>query len=238
MKTHVIAGVHGDEVFGLKVIGAINRAGDQGITTIVGHAEAIAKRRRYLETDLNRSFGNTSSTIESKIAQNLSDKIRKDQPDYIIDIHTSRSNVKAVAIVARLTDTTKYLAYVLKTEAIVIMPPQLTTTSLIGCIPDKSISLEFGAGQRSDKLAIESAEAILELSDIQKVEIDLPIYAVVSRIPKDYKGLNGIKNLEYDAFLKGYPFLAGIDTYPDFGGFLAKKLTKNTSDINLVYNGE
>ncbi|MCB9822789.1 succinylglutamate desuccinylase/aspartoacylase family protein [Candidatus Nomurabacteria bacterium] len=238
MKTYVIAGVHGDEVFGLKIIGAIDRSSNQNITTVVGHAEAIAKKRRFIESDLNRSFELKSHTIESRIAKSISDNLRNNLHDYIIDIHTSRSNVKSVAIVAKLNDTTIYLAHMLETDAIVIMPPQLTSTSLIGCQPEKSISLEYGAGQRSDKLAIKTAEVIMSLGDIQEIKHDLPIYAVISRIPKDYEGLSGIKNLEYDVTLNGYPFLAGVDTYPDFGGFLAKKLNKNTSDNNIVYNGE
>lgn len=238
MKTYVIAGVHGDEVFGLKIIGAIDRSSNQNITTVVGHAEAIAKKRRFIESDLNRSFELKSHTIESRIAKSISDNLRNNQHDYIIDIHTSRSNVKSVAIVAKLTETTKYLAHMLETDAIVIMPPQLTSTSLIGCQPDKSISLEYGAGKRSDKLAIKTAEVIMSLGNIQEIKHDLPVYAVISRIPKDYEGLSGIKNLEYDVTLNGYPFLAGVDTYPDFGGFLAQKLNKNTSDNNIVYNGE
>lgn len=238
MKSFVVAGLHGDEVFGLKILGILDRSDSDNITTKVGHAEAIAKKKRFIQSDLNRSFGRSVTTLESEVASKLSKNISVSNPDYIIDIHTSRSDVRAVAIVSLLTETNIYLAHELNAEAIVIMPSHLTETSLIGCMPDRSISLEFGANQRSDKLAIKTAQAIQGLTGITVVKNILPIYAVVAKIPKNYKGLKGIKNLVLDEELGGYPFLAGMNTYPDFGGFLAKKMNKDTSDNNLVYNGE
>lgn len=236
MKSFVVAGLHGDEVFGLKVLGILDRSNRNDITTRVGHAEAIAKNKRYIETDPNRSFGKKFNSLESEVASTISKKMSECAPDYIIDIHTSRSNVRAVAIVSTITDTNVYLAHALNAEALVVMPKELTVTSLIGCMPDRSISLEFGANQRSDKLAVKTAEAIQSLGRTKVVKQKLPIYTVISKIPKSFEGLKDIKNLKYDAKLKGYPFLAGVNTYPDFGGFLAKKLDKDTSDNNLVYN--
>lgn len=238
MKSFTVACLHGDEVFGLKVLGILDRSNRSDIVTRVGHPEAIAKNKRYIETDLNRSFGKKFNSIESEVASAISKTMSECAPDYIIDIHTSRSNVRAVAIVSNLTDTNIYLAHSLRADAIVVMPRELTVTSLIGCMPDRSISLEFGVNQRSDKLAAKTAEAIQNLGKTKLVKQKIPIYTVISKIPKNYKGLSGIKNLEFDEDLRGYPFLAGINTYPDFGGFLAKKISKNTSDINLVYNGE
>jgi len=99
------------------------------------------------------------------------------------------------------------------------------TTSLIGHLPDRSLSLEFGGNERSDKLAQELAEII---SDFRTDGLDiakLPTYEVFTEIDKNYKKLTGIKNLVFNKDLGGYPFLAGPSTYGSIGGFLAKKLS-------------
>jgi succinylglutamate desuccinylase len=225
MKIFVVAALHGDEPFGLKIIDELRRSNIKGIITQVGHPEAIAKGKRFLDQDLNRSFNSRNRSIEVAIARNIKKEIEEHKADIILDIHTSVSDVGKIAIVARDYPLTKRIAGLLGMEAIVVIPKRLVDKSLIGCFPDKSISLEFGKTRLTDELAADIASKIktLKLSHIQPAK-QLPVFEVFAEIDKDFKGLENIKNLIFNKGLNGYPFLAGIDTYETIGGFLAKKI--------------
>jgi succinylglutamate desuccinylase len=225
MKTFVIAALHGDELFGLKIVGRIQRANVDNILTKVGHPEAIAMRRRFIDQDLNRSFLSETPSIETSIAQVIKKEMSTYDAELIIDIHTSVSNTGNVAIVAKHTPIIEYVAQALGMEAIVIMPTALAETSLIGCFPEKSLSLEFGRYARSDKLADEIANRIqmLRAGEVPRGR-RIPIFEVYTTIDKHFAGLATVKNLELNAELGGYPFLAGATTYATIGGFLARRI--------------
>lgn len=225
MKTYVIAAQHGDEVFGLKILGALYELNQPNSMIRIGNPEAVAKGKRYIETDLNRSYSVNYESKEAMLAHSIQSEIHKYDPDYILDIHTSVSAISRVAIVAELTADTQCLASCLGMKAIVIMPPKFSAKSLIGNYPSKAISLEFGRYQRSDKLAQSIAEKIGLLNEDYLVSAgqELPIYKVTSVITKNHSAVSKIINLEFNIELGGYPFLAGENTYINIGGFLAEK---------------
>lgn len=224
MKIFVVAAIHGDELFGLKVIGKISDSSNI-ILVKVGHPEAIAKHKRFIDEDLNRSFNSEKQTIESKLAKKIKKELTDCNADLIIDIHTSVSTMGSVAIAGSNNTLIGYTAQALGMDSLVIMPKNLIKKSLIGCFPKKSIVIEFGKKYRSDKFASEIARKIesLNFSDINKL-VNLPIFEVFNEIDKNYKGLATIKNLVFNKDLNGYPFLAGPNTYELIGGFLAKKI--------------
>lgn len=224
MKTYLLVAMHGDEQFGLKVAGKVQQ-NNQNVCVRVGHPEAVAKHVRFIESDLNRSFKPALTTLESQLAKSIKREAAQYKPDYIIDVHCSYSNVGKVGIVAQLTPTTLYLAEALGMEAVVIMPN--TAHSFIGCFADIAISIEYGKNFRSDKLAQDIANKIKNLkTKHERSDAKIPIYKVFGKIDKNFEDLATIRNLHYNAKLKGYPFLAGLNTYEHMGGFLAKKIAE------------
>lgn len=226
MKTYLLVAMHGDEQFGLKVAGKVQQT-NPNVCVRVGHPEAVAKRVRFIESDLNRSFEPALTTLESQLAKSIKREVSECKPDYIIDVHCSYSNVGKVGIVAQLTSKTLYLAEALGMEAVVIMPN--AENSFIGCFAGIAISIEYGKNYRSDKLAQDIASKIKNLKiERERSSVKIPIYKVFGKIDKNFEDLATIRNLHYNAKLKGYPFLAGLNTYEHMGGFLAKKLKKPT----------
>lgn len=225
MKVYVIAAMHGEELFGLKVAGLLLAHPDPDIRVRIGNPLAIAKRQRFIDSDMNRSFL-LKGTYEARLAKGVKEEIAAFQPDYIIDLHTSVTDVRAVAIVAGISPTTKLLAAATGTEAIVRMPRHIAKDSFIGCYADRAVSIELGKGLRSDVLAGQLADAIRVLTVTRHDDTakKLPIFEVEGVIDKDYKKLDGIKNLIFNPDLNGYPFLAGKNTYATMGGFLAQKI--------------
>ncbi len=230
MKTYLLVAMHGDEQFGLKVAGKVQQD-NPDVLVRIGHPEAVAKRVRYIESDLNRSFSPILSTLEASLAKSIRQETELYDPDYIIDVHCSYSDVGKIGIVAEINPTTIYLAQSLGMEAIVRMPN--SEGSFIGCFSDKAISIEYGKNHRSDKLAQDIAHKIKLLKPVpKKVTPKVPIYEVFGTIEKNFKGLAVIKNLHYNQTLNGYPFLAGPTTYKHIGGYLAKKIESATLSVN------
>lgn len=221
MKVLVTAGVHGNEQFGLKVVGTLHEQ-LASIDAIIAHPEAVAKNVRFIETDLNRSFNGKNGSLEERIATSLVSRVKNIDPEIIIDVHTSVSDCGAVAIATSYTRQNHILATMCGMTCLVIMH---TSNAFIEQFSVPSIALEFGRNLRSDKLSRQIAERIISISEtgISNLTPNIPVYEMDSVIPKSYSKLTGIKNLEYDAVLKGFPFLAGPDTYDDIGGFLLRK---------------
>ncbi len=233
MITYVVAAMHGDETFGLKVLDYLLKNPVRHIKTRIGHPEAIKSAKRYIESDLNRSFRSRVPSLEAALANGIDDEIKATRPDYIIDIHTSISNVKKVAIVANDNPTTRYLAQALGMQAMVVMPKSMVKHSLIGCYPEQALSIELGRDYQADKYARAIATRIEKLSiPAQPYSTQLPVFTVVGKIDKSFAGLDGIANLVFNRELNGYPFLAGPKTYTTIGGFLAQPATGNAAATN------
>ena len=227
-KVYVIAALHGTEVFGLKILAHIEAMGNPHILTKIGHPEAIAKKRLYLESNLNRSFGaDQLPTKESKIAARIMTEIARFQPDLIIDLHTARAPVGKVGIIAADNRALIGLAKRLGMDQVAVMPPSISKPSLIGQFPTTSISLEFGVGYRSDTLAARIAKniAVLVGEDIAAPSSSnvLPVYLVQRVITRGEEPSERLVNYVYNHKLKGYPFLSAPRIYEDHVGFLAIK---------------
>lgn len=219
-KVFIVAAIHGDEPFGLKVLGKLRESDSaKSLQTLVAHPEAIAKRVRYIESDLNRSFNSQNNTIEERLAHSIKKEVMQSNPDIVIDLHTSVSDCGATGIVTTYSPENHKLAEYCGMSCLVIMP---SSDAFIEQFSVPSVALELGRNLRSDKLANKLASRLASLAKngIPKATPTIPVYEVHSIIPKTYEGLSTIRNLTYDTTLKGYPFLAGPDTYATIGGFL------------------
>ena len=224
MKILVIAGVHGNEKFGLKVLAELEARESRDITLRIAHPEAIAKNKRFIEEDLNRSFGSGRTTIEGRIASRLRAEILASNPDLIIDLHTSTVDVGLVAITAQHNEFLSGVAKRLSIPRMAVMLDSIASQALIGQNPEKSLCIEVGAGLRSNRLARLLAERIHNLLSYQSVpQGKVEIYKIRRLISKRDAGKSRLVNYEYCPSLKGYPFLAGEKNYTDYSGFLADR---------------
>lgn len=230
MKTKnilVVAALHGDETFGLKIIAHLRAANLPGIETVIAHPEAIAKRKRFLDTDLNRSFGLNSDSREVRIAESIKAQITAGKYDLLLDIHTSHADVGELAILAGQSPQLIAVSELLGIKNAVIMPHTQARHSLIGQFPKIGVSLEYGIGHRSDKLARQVAERIIELSTTgldHKVSEAIPVFKVLRTISRSEVGDRSLINYKFDKQLGGYPVLSAKDNYPDHRGFLADRV--------------
>lgn len=227
-----MAAIHGDEPFGLKILAQLRHLGGGRIIRQVGHPEAVAKRKEYLEANLNRCFGpDAPNSKERRIAEYILSDMKANAPDLIIDIHTCECRVGKSAIIAKLNQDLIEVVRRLDMDFLIEGDSEITPHTLFGQNPDKSIVLEFGRGLRTDRLAASVAKKIADLLEdtSEKSLKKIKIYSKTRRILKHEINGQELENYVYSKKLKGYPYLVGRNTYEkyeNFVGFIAKKLTR------------
>jgi aspartoacylase len=130
----ITGGTHGNELTGVYLVKKwqknpqlIERTGFKTITELM-NKEAIKEVRRYIDHDLNRSFGlsdllnNRLDGYEAKLAKELNTMLGKkgsDAPnvDFIVDLHTTTSNMGLSIVVSNMSKTTwRAIAYLCTKE--------------------------------------------------------------------------------------------------------------------------
>jgi hypothetical protein len=89
MEVLVIGGLHGREPLGVDLVRLLNEQPLPNVDAMVGSPQAVAQGRRFLKTDLNRSFPGdiNSDDYETRRAAELAD-LAKDY-DVVLDFHNT-----------------------------------------------------------------------------------------------------------------------------------------------------
>ena len=91
---------HGNEVLGISVMNELqkNTVVHGSLNFHIANPAAVAQNKRFIETDLNRTFpGMVSGTYEQRIAAELMRYVP--QFDYLIDIHSTVSGMQDCLII-------------------------------------------------------------------------------------------------------------------------------------------
>ena len=130
----ITGGTHGNELTGVYLVKKwqnnpelIKRSNFKTITKLM-NIQAIKEVRRYVDQDLNRSFGlhdladDSLDTHEAKLAKELNDVLGKKgsaepKVDFIVDLHTTTANMGLSIVVSNpSTITWRAIAYLSKME--------------------------------------------------------------------------------------------------------------------------
>ncbi len=87
MRILVIGGMHGNEPLGIDVVKSLRNNPVANIDTIIANPAATWQNRRFMNRDLNRSFGVNDDSYESKRAQFLLSKCQN--YDIVFDFHNT-----------------------------------------------------------------------------------------------------------------------------------------------------
>lgn len=97
MRIAIVAATHGNELIGVDVVRHLNTYPLQGAHTyecFIANPRALAQKKRFIDYDLNRSFGKNHRSFgyESLRARELKRQI-SGRFDLLVDLHTSTSNM-------------------------------------------------------------------------------------------------------------------------------------------------
>jgi len=118
MKIAIIGGTHGNEPTGIEVIKHLEAETPKyknEYQTFLGNPEAYKIGKRYVDSDLNRAFGKTgqSKGVETKLSSELTKSIQGNF-DFVLDLHTTTSNMGATVILTHLDEASVRAACWLK----------------------------------------------------------------------------------------------------------------------------
>ncbi len=224
----VVCCVHGDEPFGQKVFDYFSTRVSEvkGLQLILANEEALEKGERFVDTDLNRCFpGKANGNGEECLAYQILDLIKGSE--YVIDVHTTTSDIKMTPIVANLRDGVKSLLNMCDSIEVAKMDKSITENSLIGSVLS-GVSLEFNEEYAKTEQALAEACSIIDrlLSRSARERIVRQVYLIDRKIPLDIELPDDATNFSYIKPLGIYPFLLGERAYTDFQGFAASTVKK------------
>lgn len=204
-----VTAVHGNEYLSTLALASV------GVEQTVANPQALAKGMRYLEKDLNASFGTRGNSYEEKRARELVKIL--DSCKLVVDFHTFSCESEPFAIIVDLAMIP--LASSLGVERVVYMKHNIKAGhSLINYC--SGVSVEVGG--HSDPISFETT-----LKIVRKLKKDginprkVRVYEVFGRIEEQGEYTNFV---ELNGF---FPVLYGERAYDDQGfyGLKAREIT-------------
>ncbi len=232
--------LHGDEVLGKKVIDELEdvKLKRGSLSFIIANTPALAKNKRFIKKDLNRSFpGKRNGEDEEKLAYCL-EGVLKDF-DYVIDIHATDSDVGALVIVTSLNKNIKnFLKHIPITKVVLMKKSNFSKGSMIDFCR-AGISLEYGPDKtgRNYKKVLMNVRSILKnvglLSGKKELFLKKELYTVSGTysVASGFKQNNKLRNFclikvgQVIGDLNGEESLSKKEFYPLFLGKGAYKRT-------------
>lgn len=224
---------HGNEVFGKKVYEYFkNRAKEyENVDTFIANPIALSKRKRFIDTDLNRSYKQSSLTgYESQIAPKILKRVQK--ADVVIDIHTTTAaDIHVCSIVTHIDKKIDLILSNVSYENVAIISKDMAGGSLIGNVVS-GLSLEFNEIFAKSQEALEVVRNVIEntLKSKKGPYLNKTLFEVEGVIKPDIKLKPAAKNFIYEKSQKFYPVLFGEKNYTTHQGFYAR--TKKTYPKN------
>jgi len=211
-KIQFVTAVHGNEIMPTLALAS------EGIDQIVGNPQAVAKGVRFIEKDLNASFGTSGDTCEEKRARELGKTL--DNTKLVVDFHTFSCVSEPFAIVVDLDMMP--LASSLGVKHVVYMKHNIKGGhSLINY--HQGVSVEVGG--HNDPKSFEMTERVVEKLKRDGIKPDkVKVYEVFGRIEEKGEYINFE---EKNGFI---PVLYGELAY-DSAGFYGLKAREITGTI-------
>ena len=108
MRILIIGATHGNEALGPKLYQRLLQKRSpllEHIDFILGNPRAYHARKRYIDCDLNRSYGATGQKYEEVRASQIAEHINSTRPDIILDMHTTSCHQPNCLIVHSTSDS-------------------------------------------------------------------------------------------------------------------------------------
>jgi hypothetical protein len=207
-RSTFVTAVHGNEQLPVLALASV------GEKQIVANPEALRRNVRFLEKDLNASFGTDGESLEERRARKILARLSKAFP--VIDFHSTTGVTPPFAIVVDMAMIP--LAQSLGLNHVVVMKYNIKGGyALINHCDGVSVEV----GQHGDPASFDTTLKILKACKEGKRNKNAPVYEVYSKIEKPgvYKNFQAYKEGD-ETF---YPVLAGENSY-GFPGLKARLL--------------
>ena len=237
MNILLLGSQHGDELLGEKLHEYIVRYHPdiaRQSSYMVGNPQARRHNKRFVESDLNRSYNGKHTTYEERQARRILRHIQQENFDLVLDLHTTTCVQPPCLIVSSLQFESQQFLRSSSCKKIVHINHVIANTSLIGVCP-RAISIEVN----KDDVSAQLLEALCR--DLYRFIASRPSgttqyrYEVTELLAKASLSEQEIDSLEnFTLSPQGfYPILVGEGSYKKHTNYLGFKATKR---IKVRYN--
>ncbi len=143
-KVAIIAAMHGNETYGIDLHEQFVRLHPSlasQVKLIIGNKQALSKKIRFIDADMNRQYNTTIDSHEKTEITRVDNEIINFDPDYIIDIHTTRRN-SGIFFISDTPNKIRQRIYDMLDIDVCVIQEKVIKSSLIGNYP-KAVSLEY-----------------------------------------------------------------------------------------------
>jgi len=225
-KILILESQHGNEYSGERLHNHIEHHHPNllsNITFLVANPRARRQKKRYTESDMNRSYTGNKDTYEERRAVKILKTITEGHYDLVLDMHTTPTDQAPCLIMASVNAKNIGFLQASSFSNIVTINNAIVNNSINGALPH-AISVEIN-NQITDEvleLICEDIDRFLrgQISDNQKY-----VYEVTELLDKsDITEVEAKKLRNFSKSKFGYyPIMVGENSYQDFTNYLGFK---------------
>jgi hypothetical protein len=188
---------------------------------MIGNPKAKAKKVRFIESDLNRSFNGNNNTYEERRAAAILRKIRANNYDLVLDLHTTTCRQPPCLIAV---STSQPFIASSSITTVVHMNHEIAKTSLIG-VCEAAISIEVNKDRIDEGILRRLCDDMERFLAGKHARGNKNVYEVTGLLRKSE--LTEAETLQLENFKRSshgfYPVLVGENSYKKHTEYLGFK---------------
>jgi succinylglutamate desuccinylase len=227
MNIVLLGSQHGNELLGEDLYAYIKTARPELLPHVTYKvANPVAKKHgvRYVESDLNRSYGSKKATYEARRAQQLLRLFRQKAPTLVLDLHTTACVQPPCFIVADSSRNGRFLR-ASSIVTLVEIKHEIVGSSLIGHLP-QAVSIEINQNEARNPEVLEGlCDDIVRYIKNETHTRTKKLYIVEALLKKTEISAAEAATLQnFTRCLQGfYPVLVGENSYKKQTAYLGFK---------------
>ena len=225
MRILAIISTHGNELLGPNVLAYMLAKRSkllEDIEFIIANPRAYAKNVRYIESDLNRSYGLGLDTYEGQRAKVIEERIRLLKPELVLDFHTTTAEQPNILITADKDNEVvqRFINSSAVKDVLVVEPLNDITT-----VVSNFVAYEVPNSHLNDDLYEQICTDIARYLDEETVGQERTFYKMIGNIlPEEEQNIAGLKNFVYNNTLQAIPAFLGEEAYRQDGTYAGFRL--------------
>ena len=226
-KILAIISTHGNELLGPNLLAYMLAKRSkllENIEFIIANPRAYAKNVRYIESDLNRSYGLGLDTYESQRAKVIEERIRLLKPELVLDFHTTTAEQPNILITADKDNEVvqRFINSSAVKDVLVVEPLNDITT-----VVSNFAAYEVPNSHLNDDLYEQICTDIARYLDEETVDQERTFYKMTGKIlPEEERNIADLENFVYNDILQAIPAFLGKEAYKQDGTYAGFKLER------------
>lgn len=188
----------------------------------MANPRAYAKNVRYIESDLNRSYGLSLDTYEGRRAKTIEERIWLLKPELVLDFHTTTTEQPDILITADKNNEVvqRFINSSAVKDILVVEPLNDITT-----VAPNFVAYEVSNSHLNDDLYKQICTDIERYLNGETVDQERTFYKMTGKIlPEEEKSIAGLENFVYNDELQAIPAFLGEEAYKQDGTYAGFRL--------------